>query len=96
VLGKGLATKGRKVRWPLALRVLVACLITLPIAGLIGAGAYGVERLFGGTVGSLVLVGLATVYLVTVFLRARRNAVSAATVDEPWKSEIEADLAHSA
>ncbi|MEI6701670.1 MAG: inorganic phosphate transporter, partial [Actinomycetota bacterium] len=88
VIGTGVATKGRAVRWGLAGRAGIAWLITLPVAGLVGAIAYGVEAVLGATFGAVVLGGVVAMYSGTLFLLAGRNPVTSSNVNEPWSSEL--------
>lgn len=48
VLGSGLGKPGGEVRWGVAGRMGVAWLVTLPLAGLVGAFTYGIVHLIGG------------------------------------------------
>lgn len=89
VVGTGVATRGRTVRWSLASRVIAAWLVTLPAAGLVGALSYGIARITTGSWGCLILIAVVSIYLGLIVMRARRNAVTAATVNDPWKTELE-------
>ena len=84
IMGTGLGKGGGIVHWRVVRTMVVAWLLTLPAAGLLGAGAhYGVDRLpqrhFGviavGTTG--LAIALALLWL------ARRNDVTALNVIEP-------------
>ncbi|MCX6508141.1 MAG: inorganic phosphate transporter [Actinobacteria bacterium] len=93
VIGTGVATRGRKVHWQTAGRVVFAWLITLPAAGCVGALAYAGESLFGVS-GGAVAVGLVVVAIATViFVRSRKQKVDASNVNEPWRSELVPDEA---
>lgn len=89
VVGTGVATTGRKVHWNVAGRVVAAWLITLPAAGLVGAGMYGVESLFSHSMGEIVVAVLLAGYATTIFVRSRRQVVDHTNVNEPWKSELD-------
>ena len=89
VIGTGVATKGRVVRWALAGRVVIAWLTTLPVAALVGAAAYGVEALLGATAGTVVLSVVVAIYAGGLFAMAKRNPVTSTNVNEPWSSELE-------
>ena len=63
VLGAGAAKRLSAVRWGLAGNIVVAWIVTLPAAAVVGAATYGVTELFGnGALGPLlvsaVLIGL--------------------------------------
>ncbi|MBU6233083.1 MAG: inorganic phosphate transporter family protein [Acidobacteria bacterium] len=93
VVGTGIATRGRKVHWNVAGRVVAAWLITLPAAGLVGAAMFGVESLFSGSVGEVVVAILLVGYASAIFLRSRRQVVDHTNVNEPWKSELDEPVA---
>ena len=96
VIGTGVATKGRKVHWNVAGRVVFAWLVTLPAAGLVGALAYAGESVFGAS-GGAVAVGLVVAALAaTIFARSRKGKVDMHNVNEPWKSEVLPDSSPSA
>ena len=52
VLGSGLGKPGGEVRWGVAGRMAVAWLVTLPLAGLVGAVTYWIVHLIGGYPGA--------------------------------------------
>lgn len=90
IVGSGVGTKKRQVRWSLAGRVALAWLITLPIAGLCGAASFYVERACGYKVGVLVM-GLALMsYASFVFLRSRSDKIDAGNVNDKWGEHHEA------
>jgi inorganic phosphate transporter, PiT family len=49
VLGAGASTRFSAVRWGVAGNILLAWVLTIPCAGLVGAGMEGITRLPGGT-----------------------------------------------
>jgi PiT family inorganic phosphate transporter len=56
IMGAGAAKSVSAVRWGVARNIVVAWVLTLPMAALAGAGAYGVVQLFGdGALGPLVM-----------------------------------------
>jgi PiT family inorganic phosphate transporter len=87
ILGTGLGRPGAEVRWGVAGRMVVAWLLTLPAAAVVGAAMWGVGNLFGLTGGSViefvVLVALAG-YL---FARSRRRPVGAHNVNDAWEAD---------
>jgi PiT family inorganic phosphate transporter len=68
VIGSGAAKRLSAVRWGVAGNIVVAWVLTLPMAAVIGALTYGLTRLFGTgavgpvIVGSLILVGSAALF----------------------------------
>jgi len=77
VIGSGLGRRGSKVRWGTAGKIAVGWLLTLPAAGIVGALAAFVVRWLG-TWGVLVDAVLALIVIIGLFLRSRRDAVTAA------------------
>jgi PiT family inorganic phosphate transporter len=84
VLGSGVGRPAAEVRWRVAGRMVLAWLITLPAAGLVGAAMWWVGDLIGGLPGALVvflvLVGAAT----AMWLRSRRIPVGEHNVNDDW------------
>jgi PiT family inorganic phosphate transporter len=76
VMGAGAAKRLSAVRWGVAGNIIVAWVLTLPAAALIGAAAYGFTSLFGsGAVGPMVVTVLALGAIVGAFVRrAARGA----------------------
>jgi PiT family inorganic phosphate transporter len=77
VIGSGLGRRGSKVRWRTVGRIMVGWLLTLPAAGAVGAVAALIVVWLGGW-GILIDAVIAVVIIVGLFLRSRRNAVTAA------------------
>ena len=82
VIGSGVGRKLAEVRWGVAGRMVVAWLLTLPAAAIIGAIAAEVSS-SGGNIGT-VLVGVVGVLVaVGIYFWSRRNPVTAKNVNEP-------------
>ncbi|MEI3866226.1 inorganic phosphate transporter [Microbacterium sp. CCNWLW134] len=77
VIGSGLGRRGSIVRWRTVGRIMVGWLLTLPAAGAVGAVAASVVVLLG-TWGILIDAVAAGVVVLAIYLRSRRNAVTAA------------------
>jgi PiT family inorganic phosphate transporter len=70
VVGAGAAKHVSAVRWGVAGNIVVAWVLTLPAAGLIGAVVYAVAGLFGnGATGPVLIAMLLLVSLAAVFVR---------------------------
>jgi PiT family inorganic phosphate transporter len=70
VMGAGAAKRLSAVRWGVAGNIIVAWVLTLPAAALIGALAYGFTSLFGnGAVGPVVVSVLALGAIAGAFVR---------------------------
>jgi PiT family inorganic phosphate transporter len=77
IMGAGAAKRLSAVRWGVAGNIVVAWVLTLPAAAIIGAAAYGLVRVFGtGATGPVVVAALLVVALAVVFMR-RNAAVTA-------------------
>jgi inorganic phosphate transporter, PiT family len=81
IIGSGAGKRLSAVRWGVAGNIVVAWILTLPAAAIIGAGTYGVTRLFGtGAAGAVVVSILILAGSVVLFVRRaqRGPAVTAA------------------
>jgi PiT family inorganic phosphate transporter len=84
ILGTGIGKRGAEVRWRVAGRMVLAWMITLPMAAVVGAATWFIGDLFGGLTGALlmflVLVGLSTF----MYLRSRRAPIDHNNVNDDW------------
>src|SRR4051812_21950854 len=85
ILGSGLGKPGAHVRWVVAGRMVVAWVITLPMAGLVGAGTWWVGDVAGGGLpGALAMVVVLVAASAVMFVRSRRQPVNAENVNDDW------------
>ncbi|NKQ57644.1 inorganic phosphate transporter [Amycolatopsis sp. K13G38] len=85
VIGSGVGRKLAEVRWGVAGRMVVAWLLTLPAAAIIGAVASEVAG--AGSIGTI-LVGVVGVALaLVIYLWSRRNPVTANNVNGPEQEQ---------
>jgi PiT family inorganic phosphate transporter len=77
VVGAGAAKRLSAVRWGVAGSIAVAWLVTLPMAGLLGAGAYEIADLFGAGALGPVLITLIALGAVAAALATRRQRMAA-------------------
>jgi PiT family inorganic phosphate transporter len=84
ILGTGVGKKGATVRWNVAGRMATAWLFTLPAAGIVGAGGYGLANGIGGDAGVIVTFAVLVAVAATIFARSRRNTVHADNVNDEW------------
>jgi inorganic phosphate transporter, PiT family len=85
ILGSGLGKPGASVRWGVAGRMVVAWLITLPMAAVVGAATWYVGDLLGGGVlGALVMVALLLALAGVMVHRSRREPINHTNVNEVW------------
>ena len=83
VLGGGLG-RGTHVRWSTAGRMVVAWATTFPIAALIGATTWWVGNAVGGAGGAVFVFVILLALSTWMYLRSRREHVSAANVTDDW------------
>lgn len=76
VIGSGLGRRGSTVRWRTVGRIAVGWLLTLPAAGVVGAGAALIVAWLGEW-GILIDAILAAAMILGLFLRSRRTRVDA-------------------
>lgn len=96
VLGSGLGKPGGQVRWGVAGRMGVAWLVTLPLAGLVGAVTYWIVHLIGGYPGAIVGFGLLVAVSATIYIRSRKVKVDHNNVNAEWKGDLTAGLEDTA
>ncbi len=92
VMGSGLGKPGGEVRWGVAGRMVVAWLVTLPLAGLVGALTYYIVHLIGGYPGAIVGVGLLVAVSAAIYIRSRKNKVDHNNVNAEWEGDLTAGL----
>jgi len=88
ILGTGLGTKGAEVRWGVAGRMVVAWLITLPSAALVGALCWALAHVIGGLAGVLVVFTLLCGLSLFMWLRSRKEPVDASNVTAEWDGSL--------
>lgn len=82
ILGSGIGKKGASVRWPIARRMFVAWLVTVPAAALVGATCYGLSQLAG----PYAVFGLLLVVAGVFVTHARRKPVNHKNVNDAWEA----------
>jgi inorganic phosphate transporter, PiT family len=79
VIGAGAAKRLSAVRWGVAGNIIAAWVLTLPAAGVFGAGVYGLQTLLGaGLLGPLVTSALGLALLARALLSRRSRLAGAA------------------
>lgn len=92
VLGSGVGKPGAEVRWGVAGRMVVAWLVTLPLAGLIGAFTYGLVHFIGGYPGAILGFALLWLTATAIWLRSRRAPIDHTNVNADWEGNLTAGL----
>lgn len=95
VLGSGLGKPGGEVRWGVAGRMGVAWLVTLPLAGLVGAITYWIVHLIGGYPGAIIGFSLLIAVSATIYIRSRKVKVDHHNVNAEWKGDLTSGLEES-
>jgi len=95
VLGSGVGKPGAEVRWGVAGRMVSAWLVTLPMAGGVGSGAYGLVHGIGGYPGIGVGVALLVTTTVAIWLRSRRARIDHNNVNAEWDGSLTGGLDES-
>jgi inorganic phosphate transporter, PiT family len=88
IIGTGLGKKGAEVRWSVAGRMATAWVFTLPSAGLVGAGAYGLAHGIGGTVGVAIDLVVLAALCGLIYYRSRSNKVDHNNVNAEWAGTV--------
>jgi PiT family inorganic phosphate transporter len=88
IIGTGLGKKGAEVRWNVAGRMATAWLFTLPCAALVGAGAYALANVIGGTAGVIVDLVVLVAIAGFIYLRSRATKVDHNNVNDEWTGSV--------
>lgn len=92
VLGSGVGKPGAEVRWGVAGRMVVAWVVTLPLAGLVGAFTYGLVHFIGGYPGAILGFALLWLTATAIWLRSRRAPIDHTNVNADWEGNLTAGL----
>jgi inorganic phosphate transporter, PiT family len=85
VLGTGVGRPGAEVRWGVARRMVVAWIITLPSAGVVGAVTWWIGDIIGGLAGALVITALLVGAAGFMYARSRLSPVTHDNVNDEWQ-----------
>ena len=81
VVGAGVGRRMATIRWGTAGRLVIAWVITLPAAGVVGALAWQGANAIGGATGVAVVFALALITAGLIFRLARRDPINAGNVN---------------
>ncbi|MGL5405250.1 MAG: inorganic phosphate transporter [Propionibacteriaceae bacterium] len=87
ILGSGLGKPGAEVRWSVALRMVMAWLITLPAAGIVGYVVYLVGSLIPGYAGVLTVFAILLVAAGVMYRHSQKEPVDSHNVNNEWENE---------
>ena len=85
ILGSGVGRPGAQVRWRVALRMVIAWVITLPAAAFVGAVMWWIGNLVGGVAGGVVIAVILVAAASFMFVRSRLAPVTAGNVNDEWE-----------
>jgi len=88
ILGTGLGRKGALVRWAVAGRMVIAWLITLPAAAVVGAACWALAHVIGGSIGVGVVFVILVAAALAMFRHSRKTAVTADNVNAEWQGRL--------
>ncbi|MFJ7906506.1 anion permease [Kitasatospora sp. NPDC096204] len=88
ILGSGVGRRDAVVRWNIARRMVVAWVLTLPAAGMVGALAYWAANGIGGTAGVVVVFIVLVAASVAFFVASRHPAVTPENVNAAWTGSV--------
>jgi PiT family inorganic phosphate transporter len=92
VMGSGLGKPGGEVRWGVAGRMATAWLVTLPLAGLVGAVTYWIVHLIGGYPGAIIGFAMLVAVSAVIYIRSRKVKVDHNNVNDDWEGSLTAGL----
>jgi PiT family inorganic phosphate transporter len=92
VLGSGVGKPGAEVRWQVAGRMVTAWLVTLPLAGSVGAGTYFLVHAIGGYLGVAIGFVLLAATSLAIWLRSRKVRIDATNVNAAWDGDLTGGL----
>jgi len=87
ILGTGLGRKNAEVRWGVAGRMVIAWIITLPAAAIVGALTYLLGHyigLYNEVLGVIVVFIILVIAASYIFYRSRKTPVNANNVNDDW------------
>ena len=88
ILGTGLGRKGAEVRWAVAGRMVIAWLITLPAAALVGALCWALAHVIGGSIGVAVVFVILVAAAAAMYRHSRKTAITADNVNHEWQGGL--------
>src|SRR5580658_8734108 len=88
IIGTGLGKKGAEVRWNVAGRMATAWVVTLPSAGLMGAGAEFLAKAIHGSPGVIVVLIILAAVATLIYWRSRGSKVDPSNVNAEWTGSV--------
>lgn len=88
ILGTGVGRPGGEVRWGVAARMVLAWVITLPAAAVVGGVTYWVASLLPGAWGAVLITAILVGFSAWMWRHSRKTAVDHTNVNEDWNGEL--------
>ena len=88
ILGSGVGKPGAQVRWGVAGRMVIAWLITLPAAAVVGAICWALANAVGGAAGTGLVFVILVVAATLMFRHSRRTKIDHNNVNEEWEGGL--------
>ncbi|WP_405495432.1 anion permease [Nocardia sp. NBC_00511] len=88
ILGTGLGKPGAEVRWGVMGRMATAWLVTLPLAGVVGAVCWFIADLGGSLLGVLIVLAILIAASTWMYLRSRKNPIDTNNVNAEWEGGL--------
>jgi PiT family inorganic phosphate transporter len=85
IVGTGVGRPGAEVRWAIAGRMVIAWMITMPAAALVGAAMWWVGDVLGGYAGPIAVFVILLAVSGFIYLRSRLQPVSSDNVNDEWE-----------
>ena len=86
IIGSGLGKKGGVVRWSVAGRMVLAWVVTLPAAAVVGAICFWIADLLGGVAGAITIFAILVAGSAYMFIQSNRQKVDASNVNDDWEA----------
>jgi PiT family inorganic phosphate transporter len=87
ILGTGVGKPGAQVRWAVAGRMVLAWLITLPAAAIVGAVMWWIGDLVGGLAGAIVVFLILVALAGYMYWHSRKTPVDHNNVNDEWDAK---------
>jgi PiT family inorganic phosphate transporter len=88
ILGSGVGRPGAQVRWGVAGRMVIAWIITLPAAGLVGALCWELAHAVGGGVGIVLVFAILVAAATLMFRHSRKTKIDLNNVNDEWEGGL--------
>ena len=88
ILGSGVGKPGAQVRWGVAGRMVIAWIITLPAAAVVGAICWELAHVIGGGIGIVVVFAILVAAATLMFRHSRKTKINPNNVNDEWEGGL--------